>query len=220
MKSPKIILDLQSNQWVLRNQDGDWEIPFSSDATSLSGFIPVEVLEKPAPDEEIAIQGKAYLYSTEGLICTVELLNHDAKRTQIEIKFRLNDVEDKGKIDFFEGFHDDGWIETETFAALTNVSALGLRFSIPAHDSAGSKTVTFQGDGAFLRVCDLDRNEIREVWLNFDKNVLQNELKINSSYDEPDLQDERALGISLREININLTDWVPYESFFSEAPHD
>lgn len=220
MKSSKVILDLQSFEWLLSTQHGDWTIPFPSDAAGLAGFIPLVISNDLAPEKKPAILGKAYLHSTEGSVCTVELLAHDKERIFAEIEFCLDDIEDKGKIDFFEGFYSDGWLATDTFAALTNIEALGLRFSIPAHENAGNKTVIFQIDDELIEVRDIERDTIQEVWLNLEKSILQNELKIKSAYSEPDIPDERDLGIQIKELNVNLTNWESFETFYNIQNHD
>jgi len=92
-----------------------------------------------------------------------------------------------------------------------NVSSLGLKLNLPGRDDLQDKTITFLVDGEVHHVLKLHRDIIAEVWVDFEHTQdYDSELIIQSSYREPIEDDERALGVSLIALNVNLTEWRPF----------
>lgn len=209
-ESPKLIHNLATGKWLLKNGGETWTVIATMDALAILSFLELDPVDQNSPDYLAVSQGKAQIISMDEYSCLLELTPFKGGKSK---KLEIHPAQvDFGIVDCISGFHSDQWVETESIMALEDVRSLGLRFYLPEDKTKGNKTLDCYLGGRKIQTLEMKRGAMEEVWLDIGETELsRSELRLKASYKEPNASDERSLGMIFSEININLTDWQPVE---------
>jgi len=206
---PKLIYNLATGNWLLHVKDDFWKFRSTSESLTMAGYLQVNVVDKSTSDYLVVTKGYVSISSATDTECVIALkpLSKDEKASRVTV-FPQN--VNFGTLDCHLGFHSDLWIETDAIMIIESIQSLGLKFYLPKSIDQKEKSLECFIGRKKVAAIAVGRGDPQEVWFDVANHSKgPQEVRFKCAYKEPNLADERNLGMIFVEYNINRTEWMP-----------
>lgn len=204
-----------SRRWLLKLGKNHWKIESRTDAMTLAGLLPLEIVDSNAYGKEHSPRGMVSVVSESSAGCNLQFLDLAGRPERSNVHLAPIPVVG-GSIEWLEGYYADGWLSCDANLSIEAVRTIGIRAFLPVAGAQTRKSVSVLYDGKPLGQFDVARGQVAEV--RFDLSEVdrrRHQLDLRSAYPEATLPegDQRLLGFVVVGLNVDETGWEAPERF-------